>query len=339
MNIKELAKKLNLSITTVSRGLADYSDVSLKTKEKIKKLAKKYNYSPNAYASNLASRNKNIVGFVMPLYGLNYQVLNQTSFFQFISGMQEKLKERKIHFIMEMCNSEEEELLAYQKLIFEQKVNNIIIHNLKINDPRINILKKNKINFVAWGRTQKLKNYSWVDLDNHLSMKMIVEYLFSFNHKKIAFVNVNEEFNFAYQRKEAFSDSIKINNIKLSNNNYLTVSQNNPELSFDKIKKFLKKNRDVTALICCTEYIAAGAIKACYELDFKIGKNFSLITYDSLIISHLTQPSLTSASHPVNELGSQAIEILLQKRVNNKNNSYLAVPEIINRGSVHLVEN
>ena len=102
---------------------------------------------------------------------------------------------------------------------------------------------------------------------------------------------------------------------------------------------FLKKNRDVTALICCTEYIAAGAIKACYELDFKIGKNFSLITYDSLIISHLTQPSLTSASHPVNELGSQAIEILLQKRVNNKNNSYLAVPEIINRGSVHLVEN
>ena len=49
MNIKELAKKLNLSITTVSRGLNDYSDVSIKTKERIKKFAKKYNYKPNDF--------------------------------------------------------------------------------------------------------------------------------------------------------------------------------------------------------------------------------------------------------------------------------------------------
>ena len=55
MNIKELAKKLGLSITTVSRGLGDYSDVSEKTRERVKKFANKYNYNPNPYASTLAS--------------------------------------------------------------------------------------------------------------------------------------------------------------------------------------------------------------------------------------------------------------------------------------------
>ena len=154
MNIKQLAKKLDLSITTVSRGLANYPDVSPLTKKKIKKMAKKYNYVPNPFASNLASRKRNIVGFVLPLYGLNYDVLNQTSFLQFIAGMQEKLNENSIQFSMLICNNYEEELLAYEKLIKEQKVDDIIIHNLTTNDPRINLLKKNKINFVAWGRTQ-----------------------------------------------------------------------------------------------------------------------------------------------------------------------------------------
>ena len=115
MNITELAKKIGLSITTVSRALGDYDDVSQKTKEKIKKMAKKYNYVPNPYASNLASRKRNIVGFVLPVYGLNHNVLNQTSFLQFISGMQEKLNENRIQFSMIICNSYKEELLAYDK--------------------------------------------------------------------------------------------------------------------------------------------------------------------------------------------------------------------------------
>ena len=65
MNIKELAKKLNLSITTVSRALGGYSDVSEKTRKKVKRFAKKYNYSPNPYASSLASGKSNIIGFVL----------------------------------------------------------------------------------------------------------------------------------------------------------------------------------------------------------------------------------------------------------------------------------
>ena len=96
MNIKILAKKLGISITTVSRALGGYSDVSEKTREKVLKYARKYNYTPNLNASNLASRRSNIVGLVIPLYGLNSNRLNQASFFEFISGMNEViLKEKK----------------------------------------------------------------------------------------------------------------------------------------------------------------------------------------------------------------------------------------------------
>ena len=96
MNIKELAKKLDLSITTVSRGLADYSDVSEKTKKRIKKFAEKYNYNPNPYAANLASRSSKNLGFILPLYGLNSSPLNQISFIQFLSGMYSNLSKNNI---------------------------------------------------------------------------------------------------------------------------------------------------------------------------------------------------------------------------------------------------
>ncbi len=193
MNIKELAKKLNLSITTVSRGLADYSDVSEKTKKRIKKFAEKYNYNPNPYAANLASRSSKNLGFILPLYGLNSSPLNQISFIQFLSGMYSNLSKNNIQLSMLMARSQNEEKSLYEKLIVEQKVRNIIINNLRINDSRIPLLKKNKVNFVAWGRTQNLKNYSWVDLDNHKSMQIIFDHLIKKNHEKIAFININKK--------------------------------------------------------------------------------------------------------------------------------------------------
>ena len=137
MNIKELAKKLGLSITTVSRALGGYSDVSEKTRERVKKFANKYKYSPNPYASTLASGKAKTVGYVLPIYGTNTSTLNQGNFFQFISGMSEELLSESIQLQILFAKSEEEELKAYKKLITEHKIENIVIQNLKTKDRRI----------------------------------------------------------------------------------------------------------------------------------------------------------------------------------------------------------
>ena len=333
MNIKGLAKKLGLSITTVSRGLGDYSDVSEKTKVKIKKFAERYNYIPNPYASNLASRNSKNIGFILPLYGLNYSPLNQISFIQFLSGMYSKLSEDSIQLSMLMARSQKEEMLFYEKLIKEHKVKNIILNNLRIKDSRISLLKKNNVNFVAWGRTQNLKNYSWVDLDNHKSMKIIINHLLRKNHKNIAFININKKFNFAYQRMESYFHELKLNKIKINKNSYIEIAKNDAVLSEEITKKILK-NKKITVIICCTEYIAVGAIKACEKLNIKIGRDISLITYDSLVVSNLINQDITSVSHPTEDLGYNAVKILMNKNNSDQDNFYMAEPKIIDRGSV-----
>ena len=145
VNIIELAKKLNLSITTVSRALGGYSDVSEVTRKRVMDFAKKHNYKPNPYASNLASHKSNTVGFVIPLYGLNNNTLNQISYFKFVAGMSTKINQDNILFYMLFANSAKEEMESYKKLVEVNKVKNIIIHNVQTNDKRIEYLNSKKI--------------------------------------------------------------------------------------------------------------------------------------------------------------------------------------------------
>ena len=338
MNIKQLSKKLGLSITTVSRALGGYSDVSQKTKERVKKFAKKYKYSPNLNASRLASNKPNTVGFVLPLYGLNANQLNQSSFFEFIAGMSKKLNNENIHFFMFFANNAEEEKQAYNKLIFVEKVTKIILHNLKTNDDRIKLLTKNKINFVTWGRTKDLKNYSWVDLDNQGSIELIMKNLVEKNHKNICYINIAESYNFAYQRKQGYLKSLKKFNIKYNNKYYITIKNEEPTKSENLIKKLLVKNKKITAIICSTEYTAVGAIKACNELNKKIGKDISIVTFDGPVVERITTPALSAIVHPREQLGIKAVEMLLSMDGDNyKHQNFLAKPKLIDRGTIHKV--
>ncbi len=338
MDIRTLSRKLGLSITTVSRALGGYSDVSEKTRKRVEKFAKKYNYSPNPNASRLASGKSKTVGFIVPLYGLNANLLNQSSFFEFIAGMNSKIHSEDIQFFMMFANNVEEEIKAYEKLIHVQKVDKIILHNLKTNDYRIKILKKNKIKFVTWGRTKDLKNNSWVDLDNEGSVNLIMKYLIERNHKNIGYINIVENYNFAFQRQQGYIKSLKKNKIKFNKKYYLTVKTEEPEQSASLIKKMLKKNPEITALICSTEYSGVGAIKACKELGKEIGKDISIITFDGPVVETLTSPALTAVKHPRKEMGLKALNMLLDMdKKNYKTQSFLAKPLIIDRGTVHKI--
>tara|TARA_B100000965_G_scaffold405321_1_gene438934 strand:+ start:5603 stop:6628 length:1026 start_codon:yes stop_codon:yes gene_type:complete len=333
VNIIKLAKKLNLSPTTVSRALGGYSDVSELTRRRVRDFAEKYNYSPNPHASNLASNKSNAVGFVIPLYGLNHNTLNQISYFKFVAGMSNQINKENILFYMLFARSAKEEKESYEKLIEINKVKNIIIHNVRTKDERVEYLNKNKINFVAWGRSNNI-DYSWVDLDNELSAEMIVDYIISKGHKKFAFINVEEKYNFAFLRKKGFKKSLKKHSLIYDKSLYRTTSLEDPSFTKKIAIELFEKNPNLDCIICSTEYSSVGVIQACAELGIKIGIDISLITYDGPIVDSLTNPQITAISHPFEELGSNAIRILMSNQKDKDIKSHLVTPHIIDRGSV-----
>jgi len=96
----------------------------------------------------------------------------------------------------------------------------------------------------------------------------------------------------------------------------------------------LTKNPDLKCIICSTEYSSVGVIQACVELGKTIGKDISLVTFDGPVVESLTNPQLSAVSHPLEELGTNAIKILMHSDKNFKHSSYLVTPKIIDRGSV-----
>ena len=127
-----------------------------------------------------------------------------------------------------------------------------------------------------------------------------------------------------------------MNKINFNPDYYASVKLEEPENSFEVIKKMLSKNKKISAIICSTEFSALSAIKACNYLKYKIGKDISIITFDGALVRDLSSPPITAVSFPVKELGKRAINILFNKNKNQSNN-YLAKTEIIERDSVHIV--
>ena len=127
--------------------------------------------------------------------------------------------------------------------------------------------------------------------------------------------------------------SLKLNKIKFNKNYYASVKLEEPEKSFEIIKAMLVKNKKITAIICSTEFSALSAIKACNYLNYKIGKDISVITFDGPLVRDLSTPPITAVSFPVKDLGKKAINILLNKQNRCKEQSnYLAKSEIIREG-------
>ena len=175
-------------------------------------------------------------------------------------------------------------------------------------------------------------------MDNDKAIEVIINYLIKKNHTHIAYINISEKYNFANERKSSFLKNLKLNKINFNPNYYASVKLEEPEKSFEIIKKMLMKNKKISAIICSTEFSALSAIKACNYLNYKIGKDISIITFDGALVRDLSSPPITAVSFPVKELGKRAINILLNKNKNkNLQVNYSAKTEIIERGSVHIV--
>ena len=116
-------------------------------------------------------------------------------------------------------------------------------------------------------------------------------------------------------KEKGFLECLKLNKIKFNKNYYRSIKLEEPGKSFEIITNMLLENKNITAIICSTEFSALSAIKACNNLNYEIGKDILIITFDGPLVRDLSTPPITAASFPVKELGKKAINILLDKKI------------------------
>jgi len=310
ISITDLANKLNLSVSSVSRALNGHKNISKKTTERIFKAARKFNYIPDPSARRLASKKSDTIAFITTIdpRAPDFVLL------EFLAGISMGIKDSNTELIIKFTLSEKDEIGHYEELIRTNHVDKFIFYRTKKIDPRIAMLKKNNINFVSWGREKNEKGYAWIDLDNEKSVEILANRLIKFGHRKIALINVHQSFNYGYQRKISYERVLKKNNIPLNKDYYqeslLGLTNNGVKLT----RVLLNLKDPPTAIICSLDKFFIGCLLECKNQKLNIGKDISLVGYNDYD-NYLSSQNLTYISHPLSQMGIDSVNIL--KKIEN----------------------
>lgn len=311
MNLKELATKLGLSPTTVSRALNGYPEVNEATRERVMAAAKRHNYRPNTRAIRLATGRALAIGHVIPL-ATRHEIMNPI-FADFIAGAGETYSRNGYDMLLSVVPDEEEEQ-AYRDLKSRGSADGVILHAPRMNDPRIPLMHEIGIPFVVHGRaTDTALPYSWVDVNNRRAFQRATEFLLDLGHARIGLVNGLEFMDFAIRRRTGYADAHAARGLTLDP--ALMSSNEMTEISgFRAASAMLDLPDPPTAFLVASMISGMGVRRAIEGRGLTMGRDISVIIHDD-DLSYLKNgddvPIFTATRSSVREAGRIAAEMLL----------------------------
>lgn len=311
MNLKELATKLGLSPTTVSRALNGYPEVNEATRERVMAAAKRHNYRPNTRAIRLATGRALAIGHVIPL-ATRHEIMNPI-FADFIAGAGETYSRNGYDMLLSVVPDEAEEQ-AYRDLKSRGSADGVILHAPRMNDPRIPLMHEIGIPFVVHGRaTDTTVPYSWVDVNNRRAFQRATEFLLDLGHRRIGLVNGLEFMDFAIRRRTGYADALASRGMAVDP--ALLSSDEMTEISgFRAASTMLDLPDPPTAFLVASMISGMGVRRAIEGRGLVMGRDVSVIIHDD-DLSYLRNgdavPIFTATRSSVREAGRIAAEMLL----------------------------
>jgi LacI family transcriptional regulator len=311
MNLKELATRLGLSPTTVSRALNGYPEVNEATRERVINAAREHNYHPNARAFRLATGRAMAVGHVIAIAN-RHEIVNPV-FADFIAGAGETYSRNDYDMLLSVVPDEEEEQ-TYRNLKVKGNVDGVIVHGPRENDPRIPLLREIGLPFVVHGRaTGTTGPYAWLDVNNRRAFLRATEYLLDLGHTRIALVNGLEFMDFAIRRRTGYLEALASH--RIDPDPALMSSGEMSEIAgFRAAQRMLTLPDRPTAILAASMISGMGVRRAVETAGLVVGRDVSIIIFDddlSYMKNGEDAPIFTAMRSSVRQAGRLVAEMLL----------------------------
>lgn len=339
VGIIEVAEKAGVSIATVSRVVNGSDAVKSDTRQKVQKVIDEMNYVPYAAAvrelaeKELSARNVRDIGVILP------SIYNKF-FAEVLEGIEHSLRHES-YFLMLNCarNNAEREMQCIRTMV-NRKVSGIIIlsPNTKDFDEAFYREMVQEVPMVFVNAYFKIPGASYVENDEELGTQEAVRYLFNLGHKKILLVSGINSDSYTI-KEEAFKEIMKqerthtesyIVNVEAGN------SMETADLTMEILLEEIPKT-DATAILCCNDLMAVGALNACKQLNKKVPEDISIIGYDNTAIANIVTPKLTSVDQNMFQLGRNAAKILIEKIETGQSKRITFYNTIVERESTAMV--
>ena len=212
--IFDIAREAGVSITTVSRALNGYSDVSEATRQRVMEIAQSHNYYPSAAARNLQGGRTDTVAFA-PL--LREHMKSEQFFKEFLGLLTLSAFRHDLSLLATVADTPSHTTKIYRELAGSGRVDGVNLADIKPADQRIALLGSLKLPFLAFGRTADFANleYPLVDVDNAAGTRAVVDYLVGKGHKRLAYLSGPFNTSYSLHRYDGFRESLKQHSLPL----------------------------------------------------------------------------------------------------------------------------
>ena len=334
VSIKDIAKELELSITTVSfviNGKSEEMGISEATSSKVLELIKKRDYSPNNAARLLRTGKSNTIGLIVEDLG-NY-------FFGNIAKVVElEASKRGYNVFLSSTDNNPKTAKALIRKMRNSSVDGMIITPTKDLTQELEKLKNDKIPFVLLDRTVPGLSANAVVLDNFKGAFDLTRHLLSNGYKKIGFVTIHGDMSQMIERESGYLAAMESSKNPCTKELVLKVKfDDSAEIIISSIMSFVKDNPAVEALFFATNYLGVHGIEALKQLGKSMPDDLAVVSFDDNDLFRLFTPSITVASQPLKQIAVETIELLLRLIENDVKLeapvSKVLEPELIERQS------
>lgn len=311
LTIKDLAKELGVSISTVSKALNDSSEISTETRERIKAFAEFHNYKPNSLALKLRSQKTFTIGVVFP-------AIVHYFFSTVLRGIDEYANERGYNVMICISDtSYEKEILSINTLI-EGSVDGILLSlatntQKKGNFSHIKQLLDEKIPLVLFDSVVDDVECDKVTIDDELGALKATEYLIKTGCKKIALITNPDFVNIGLLRTRGYIKALHKHNIAVDKRLIIEIDEEKDMKSQIEVLFENEDNYPDGVLAINGEIYASTAMQVAKNKGLQIPKDVSVITFTDGLISKHTSPPLTALVQHGYEMGKQAVELLIDR--------------------------
>ncbi|MCI5582853.1 MAG: LacI family transcriptional regulator [Anaeroplasma sp.] len=322
MKIKDIAKELHLSISTVSKALNGAFDISEETKEMVLKYAKEHGYVSRDQRLRITSMRR-----LCFLYD-NVDASSQANIILPLSSFFSKCARQKNFEVLQCPITDIKK--SYADFMKKNNFDGALIAGLNLKSPLLPELIETNIPTVLYDNNLEGEKISTVCNENINTFAKIVSYLCENGHTKIGFIHGDKNSFVSNERFAGYIIGLGINNIEY-NKEYVYYGRFDEKSGVEAAKYFVET--DVTAIVCVSDVISIGLIKGLQSLGKRIPEDISVTGYDDLDISNYITPSLTTVHQDLDKIANLSVGLLLSLMMNRTAQRIVVNGKIIIRNS------
>jgi LacI family transcriptional regulator len=330
--IRDIARQLNLSVSTVSHALNDYTDISSDTRQRVMLAAQEMGYTPNQAARQLRGKRVGALGYILPAHLPRF---SDPFTSEFIAGLGDESASHQVGVLITSARpGEDDEQRIYQEWVQAHKVDGFILNRLARYDWRVRYLFDKGFPFVGLENSLDGIDFPRIEVDSQAGMRLLVRHLVERGFRRLAYIGGPEYLQIQHDRLDGYRQALSIYDLPQISG-WVQAGDLTSARGYELARQLLSAPNPPDGIVCINDQTAFGVLRAINELGFEAGRSVAVTGFDGVGNAQHTQPPLTTLNQPIYEIARRLVELLLGEIAGKPagERNILLQPELVVRAS------